>query len=108
MDEHRSVEQDRDELGRYLRTPRYQHRREIACPGHRFGAQRRARDRQHGDHGRSSTSVAAACGADRAHEVIIPQRTTVIFSSRWNNNFSSAKPSTPITKTPASITSVEP
>ena len=38
--------------------------------------------------------------------VIIPQRTTVYCSSRWNTSFSSASPMMPITAMPASITSV--
>src|SRR3984893_11581043 len=72
---------------------------------------KRAAARQRLVHGgrdkeRKPASISRLCAIERGAHNIIPQRTTVKRSSRWNTSFSSARPIAPITATPASITSV--
>src|SRR6516225_1464450 len=99
--QHRAVEGERPQRACDLGQRRQQRRRKGAAARNRLVA-------GGGDEQREACAVGRRCalGSGRGAHDIIPQRTTVYCSSRWNTSFSSASPMAPMTATPASITSV--
>src|SRR5262249_57431156 len=99
--QHRAVEDERQQRARDFRKRGQQRRRKGAAARHRLVAGGGDEEREAGAVGRRG-----AFGPGGGVHDIIPQRTTVYCSSRWNTSFSSASPMAPMTTTPASITSV--